>query len=336
MLQTTLERQIGLTAANHSSTAATRVLLGCAKARAGQLAAARALWAEAEPLLAQSLGTAHPFTQVARAYLALADGRVLPAADRDAVRQQVGSQADAPRWLDWLAQPPSPCHGSSSPWSSSDSNESPTMNPLLRTLARRLLLAAVASTAAGVCAQTPAAGTPGNPSAPLQCWELLPCPAGTSCGPSGVGMSQKLGGALPAAGVVQGGAYSPLLSGPVGTSPRVINNNLAVADLRMLAPAVLSAIKISSMTSTIYRGGLLTNDVGQQLRIDFASGSLPAVAQVAQFPLAPSVQGGNWLLTMDVQGRIPAWWPKKGTVAASFRVACSLPVFVEQFQTQGF
>jgi serine/threonine-protein kinase len=108
VLQTTLERQIALTAANHSSTAATRVLLGCARARAGQLDQARALWAEAEPLLAQSLGAAHPFTQVARAYLALADGRALPAADRDALRQQVGSQADAARWLDWLAQPPSP------------------------------------------------------------------------------------------------------------------------------------------------------------------------------------------------------------------------------------
>lgn len=210
------------------------------------------------------------------------------------------------------------------------------MKPSLRTLPRRLLLACVAATAAGASAQAPAAGTPGNPSAPLQCWELLPCPPGTICGPGGgMGMSQKLGNAMPA-GVVKGGAYSPLLNGPVGMSPRVINNNLSVVDLRMLAPAALSAIQVSSMTSTIYRGGLLTADVGQQLRIDFASGSLPAVAQVAQFPLAPSVQGGNWLLTMDVQGRIPAWWPKKGTVAASFRVACTLPVFVEQFQTQGF
>ncbi len=148
-------------------------------------------------------------------------------------------------------------------------------------------------------------------------------------------MSQKLGDATPA-GVVQGGAYSPLLSGPTGTSPRVINNNLAVTDLRMLAPADLSAIQISSMTSTIYRGGLLTAEVGQQLRIDFASGSLPAVAQVAQFPLSPSVQGGNWLLTMDVQGRLPATSRKAPSVAASFRLACRLPVFVEQFQTQGF
>ncbi|MCV2356864.1 serine/threonine-protein kinase [Paucibacter sp. B2R-40] len=107
VLQTTLEQQIALTSAKHSSTAATRVLLGCARARAGQLAQARALWAEAEPLLAGSLGAEHPFTQVARAYLAQAEGRAISPADRDALRLQIGSQADAPRWLDWLARPAS-------------------------------------------------------------------------------------------------------------------------------------------------------------------------------------------------------------------------------------
>lgn len=203
------------------------------------------------------------------------------------------------------------------------------MKPSPRNLSRRLLLACVAATAAAASAQAPAAGTPGNPMAPLQCWELLPCPAGAICGPRVVGMSQKLGNSLPA-GAVQGGAYSPLLSGPTGMSPRVINNNLSVPDLRVLAPSTLSAMQVSAVTSTIYRGGLLTDVVGQQLRVDFASGSLPAVAQVAQFPLSPSVQGGNWLLTLDVQGSRRALWPKTGFVAASFRVACTLPVFVEQ------
>jgi hypothetical protein len=200
------------------------------------------------------------------------------------------------------------------------------------------MLACVAATAAGASAQAPAAGTPGNPSASLNCWELVPiapCPPGTICGPGGgLGMSQVLGNAKPP-GLVAGGAYSPLLSGPIGTSPRVINNNLSVTDLRQLAPAALSGMQVTSMTSTIYRGGLLTDAVGQQLRIDFASGSLPAVAQVGQFPLSPSLQGGNWLLTLDVQGRKPASWPKIATVAANFRVACTLPVFVEQRVLQG-
>ena len=108
VLQTTLARQIQLTSATHSSSATTRVLLGCARARLGQLAQARALWAEAEPLLAESLGSSHPFTQVTRAYLALAAGKALPTAELDALRQQIGSQAGAPTWLDWLAKPPSP------------------------------------------------------------------------------------------------------------------------------------------------------------------------------------------------------------------------------------
>ena len=108
VLQTTLDRQIQLTSASHSSGATTRVLLGCARARLGQLAQARALWAEAEPLLAESLGTSHPFTQVVRAYLALAAGQALPAATLDALRLQIGSQADAAIWLAWLARPPSP------------------------------------------------------------------------------------------------------------------------------------------------------------------------------------------------------------------------------------
>jgi len=108
VLQTTLARQIQLTSASHSSGAITRVLLGCARARLGQLDQARALWNEAEPLLAKSLGEGHPFTQVVRAYLALAAGQTVPAATLDALRQQVGSQAEATAWLDWLARSPSP------------------------------------------------------------------------------------------------------------------------------------------------------------------------------------------------------------------------------------
>ena len=95
-------------AATHSSGATTRVLLGCARARLGQHSSARALWAEAAPLLTQSLGADHPFTQVVRGYLALADGIALPPEARAALREQIGSQAGASEWLAWLAHPPSP------------------------------------------------------------------------------------------------------------------------------------------------------------------------------------------------------------------------------------
>ncbi|MCV2356863.1 hypothetical protein LNV09_22200 [Paucibacter sp. B2R-40] len=210
------------------------------------------------------------------------------------------------------------------------------MKPALRirTLTRRLLLAGITTTAAGVSAQVPAAGTGGNPTAPLDCWHVVPaaaCPPGPPCTGSGggLGMSQKRGDALPP-GLVAGGAFAPLLYGPTGTSMRMINNNLAVADLRMLAPLALNGIQVNRVISTIYRGSMLYDTVGQQLQISFASGSLPAVSQVAQFPLSPSVQGGNWLLALDVQGRIVPREPAAPAVAASFRIACTLPVIVQQ------
>lgn len=198
---------------------------------------------------------------------------------------------------------------------------------------RLALLAGLAGAACAAVAQAPA-GTYANPTAALACWALVPCPPGLICGPGGgVGMNQKMGLRLPD-GLVSGGAYSPL-SIDIPRTPQQINNNLQVVDLRMLAPSELSAIRVSSMSSTIYRGARLTDPVAQQLRVDFTAGSLPAVSQTARFPLSPSVQGGAWLLTMNVQGSVPS--PKiktPGGTPASFNVACTLPVTVEQWSTQ--
>lgn len=196
---------------------------------------------------------------------------------------------------------------------------------------RRLALAAsLAMAGMAATAQAPA-GTPENPTAPLNCW-ALPCPPGFACGPGSSNMTQIL-----AFGLVNGGAYSPLAGDPLPNSPRQINNNLQVADLRSLAPLSLHDIRVSSAISTIYRGPNALSPVAQQLRSNFAPGSLPSVNQVAKFPLSPTKVGGDWLLTLDVSGTVPRkklYGTFGSTVPANFSVACTLPVIVPSWTTQ--
>jgi len=199
---------------------------------------------------------------------------------------------------------------------------------------RRLpVIAGLAFAGITAVAQAPA-GTAENPTRPLNCWSVVPCPPGTICGPgSGLGMSQKRGPALPV-GLVSGGAFSPLRF-DIPRTPRQINFNYQVADLRMLAPSNLSGIVVTSATATLYRGGMLTDAVAEQRRFNFASGSLPSLQQVGQFPLIPSTTGGFWVLSLDVQGNVASGRPPKGgRVPASFLTACNLPVNVQQWVNQ--
>ncbi len=91
--------------AQHNSVAATQVLLGCARARQGDVAGAKQLWALAAPLLAQQLGPQHPFALAAAAYAALADPASSAATRQalaDRLQQQMGWQDGAPRLAQWL------------------------------------------------------------------------------------------------------------------------------------------------------------------------------------------------------------------------------------------
>jgi serine/threonine protein kinase len=67
-----LKNQLQLSRADHPSVATTRVLLGVALARRGDLNAARQQWESAEPVLRKELGPQHPSTLVAACYGALA------------------------------------------------------------------------------------------------------------------------------------------------------------------------------------------------------------------------------------------------------------------------
>jgi len=116
-LRSTLANQQALVPAaatgGHPSTATTRVLLGVALARRGDLPAARQHWAEAAPALAKALGPAHPHAVVAACYAALAAAPGSPqAADRSALaaqlQQRLGWQQGSAALLAMLRAPGSP------------------------------------------------------------------------------------------------------------------------------------------------------------------------------------------------------------------------------------
>ncbi len=203
---------------------------------------------------------------------------------------------------------------------------------------RRLpVIASLAFAGVTAVAQAPA-GTATNPTAALQCWQMVPfvCPAGTICGPGGgLGMGQVQGGALPSGVAVFGGAFSPLGADMPGT-PRQINFNYQAADLRLLAPGNLRNINVTSATVTLYRGGQLIDTAVQQSSFVFAKGSLPSLQKVGQTPLSPTISSAVWLLAFDVKGNMPAllWPPGSVSKAASFRVGCNMPLTVLQLTTQ--
>ena len=199
-------------------------------------------------------------------------------------------------------------------------------------LCRLPVIASLAFAGITAVAQAPA-GTAENPTMPLSCWSVVPCPSGTICGPGGgLGMSQKRGPAQPV-GLASGGAYSPLRF-DFPPRPRQVNFNYQVADLRMLSPTTLSGIIVTSATATLYRGGRLTDEVAEQASVNFASGSLPAVQRVGQFPLSPSTTGGHWILTLNVKGNVAAGRPKGARVPASFMAVCDVPVNIQQWVNQ--
>ena len=199
------------------------------------------------------------------------------------------------------------------------------------------VIASLAFAGITAVAQAPA-GTATNPTATLQCWQMVPfvCPPGTICGPGGgLGMGQAQGGALPPGVAVFGAAFSPL-SIELPRTARQINFNYQVADLRLLAPGKLRNINITSAAVTLYRGGQLIDTAVQQSSFMFAKGSLPALQQVGQTLLSPTTSSAVWLLAFDVKGNMPAplWPPGSASKAASFRVGCNMPLTVLQPSTQ--
>ena len=118
-LRLTETNLIKLTRPGHPSLATTRVLLGIALARSGDLAGARALWLEAAPILTKELGAAHPFAVSAASYAALAgmapvvpvvpvapvspDTPPPPLAER--LQQALGWQDGASELTAWLRAP---------------------------------------------------------------------------------------------------------------------------------------------------------------------------------------------------------------------------------------
>jgi hypothetical protein len=110
VLRTTLTNQVRLSTEGHNSVASTRVLLACALARQGDLAQARALWAQAHEVLLRDFGGANPFVLVAQSYLALADdarpfqgeqGQKLT----QRLLQELGWQDGAQQLAQWLQEP---------------------------------------------------------------------------------------------------------------------------------------------------------------------------------------------------------------------------------------
>ncbi len=111
LLNTARQRQEALSSPTHTSVATTRLLLGCAQARLGQLDLARENWAAAQQALATTLGPEHPFSLAAASYLALASSNT-PTAQRQALAQAITEQL---AWQDgaatlaaWLRQAPTP------------------------------------------------------------------------------------------------------------------------------------------------------------------------------------------------------------------------------------
>jgi serine/threonine-protein kinase len=99
-LRSTLANLLGFSQPGHPTVAATRVLLGVALARRGDLGAARQLWADAAPVLAQALGPAHPYAVAAACYASLAGAAGHPPpggrqALADQLEQRLGWQEGA-------------------------------------------------------------------------------------------------------------------------------------------------------------------------------------------------------------------------------------------------
>ncbi len=90
----TLKNQQQLSRADHPSMATTRVLLGVALARRGELTAARQQWESAESVLRKELGSQHPFTLVAACYGALAAVESADATDATVQTSRKASLAD--------------------------------------------------------------------------------------------------------------------------------------------------------------------------------------------------------------------------------------------------
>jgi len=99
-LQRTQANQRTYSHADHPGIATTRVLLGIALARRGDLVAARQHWADAAPVLARAYGPQHPYAVAAACYAALAaapggaDAVQRPALT-DALQQRLGWQDGA-------------------------------------------------------------------------------------------------------------------------------------------------------------------------------------------------------------------------------------------------
>jgi hypothetical protein len=96
VLRETEANQIQLTNPQHNSVAITRILLACARARQGDVAAAGPVWQAASLLLDRELGSQHPFALAAASYAALAD----PAATAE---RRVALAARLDRELGWQA-----------------------------------------------------------------------------------------------------------------------------------------------------------------------------------------------------------------------------------------
>ena len=79
---------------------------------------------------------------------------------------------------------------------------------------------------------------------------------------------------------------------------------------------------------------MFINDVAEQTRFNFASGSLPVLQHVGQFPLSPSTTGGHWILTLNVKGNVAAGRPKGARAPASFMAVCDVPVNIQQWVNQ--
>ena len=105
-LRLTENNLLKLTRPGHPSLAVTRVLLGIAMARSGDLDGARAKWLAASPVLAQELGASHPFALAAASYAALAvPASAIPDALADQLMRALGWQDGAGELAAWLRAP---------------------------------------------------------------------------------------------------------------------------------------------------------------------------------------------------------------------------------------
>ncbi len=109
-LRLTEANLLKLSRPGHPSIASTRVLLGIAMAREGDVSGARAMWLAASSVLAKELGTTHPTSLAAASYAALLvepraqpSPPTLPLAEQ--LRSVLGWQDGAPTLAGWLTTP---------------------------------------------------------------------------------------------------------------------------------------------------------------------------------------------------------------------------------------